>query len=154
MSRVRLSRERSRTMMFGSASAAPEQSGDKDPNYRFYRGEISSQPDGDFVDNIHTKWDGDNDRLEYHHGYIQWLFPVFENAGMNFQSSPLSKTGAALIRADADCCRRVIKSYRLILRFYGFALVDERTGALQRHPDGDSERCAAGLAHRSPAVPA
>ena len=28
---------------------------------------------GDFIENILTKWKGDYDRLEKHHGYIQWL---------------------------------------------------------------------------------
>lgn len=66
---------------------------------------------------------------------IQWLFPVFENAGMNFQSSPLSKSGAALIRADPAAQRRVLGSYRMMLKFYGLQLVDERTGAVERHSD-------------------
>ena len=47
---------------------------------------------------------------------------------------------AALIRADSDCCRRVIKSYRLMLRFYGLELVDERTGAVRRDAEvGDAQ---------------
>ena len=28
---------------------------------------------GDIIENILTKWKGDYDRLEKHHGYIQWL---------------------------------------------------------------------------------
>ena len=50
---------------------------------------------------------------------------------MNSESVPLTKEGAALIRADADCCRRVIRSYRLMLRFYGLALADEATGRVE-----------------------
>lgn len=121
-----------RAFLFPSNPATAASSGEQDPNYRFYRNELSSQPDGDFCDAIHEKWDGNYNRLEMHHGYIQWLFPVFENAGMNFESSPLSKEGAALIRADPDCCKRVIKSYRMMLRFYGLVLADERTGQLER----------------------
>ena len=86
-----------RAMLFGNKPATAEQSGKQDPNVAFYKGEmrrrsltaISSMPS--------TKWDGDFQRLEMHHGYIQWLFPVFENAGMNFESAPLSKEGAAII---------------------------------------------------------
>lgn len=70
--------------------------------------------------------------LEGHHGYIQWLFPVFENAGMNFESRPLTKEGAAAIRADAEASERVIRSYRLMLKFYGLSLADERTGRVER----------------------
>ena len=122
-----------RAMLFGNKPATAEQSGKQDPNVAFYKGEIASQPHGDFVDAIHEKWDGDFQRLEMHHGYIQWLFPVFENAGMNFESAPLSKEGAAIIRADATCCQRVLKSYRLMLKFYGLRLEDEKTGVVGRH---------------------
>ena len=108
-----------------------------DPNLQFYQNALRSKPRGDLIDNIHSKWDGQFDRLEIHHGYIQWLFPVFENAGVNAEASPLSKPGAAMIRADATCQRRVIKSYRLMLKFYGLALADECTGALTRHPDAE-----------------
>lgn len=122
-----------RAMIFGQqGGAGADESGENDPNYKFYRNEIPSQPDGDKCDNIHAQWDGDFQRLEMHHGYIQWIFPVFENAGMNFESRPLSKEGASLIRQDPECCKRVIKSYRMMLKFYGFVLTDERTGRLER----------------------
>ena len=125
---------RMRAMLFGAPPDDPKE-GAEDPNWLFYHGDIPSQPDGDLVDNIHTQWDGDWQRLEMHHGYIQWLFPVFENAGMNFESQALSKSGAKLIRDDAVCQERVMMSYRLMLKFYGFKLVDERSGRLERDPD-------------------
>jgi len=121
-----------RNLFFGSAAASEEKSGDADPNVAFYRNQTPSLPDGDLVDVIHDTWKGQYQKLEMHHGYIQWLFPVFENAGMNFESSPLSKPGAAIIRSEPDCCKRVIKSYRLMLGFYGFVLEDERTGRIGR----------------------
>ena len=65
---------------------------------------------------------------------------VFENAGMNFESMALTKDGAAKIRADEAASRRVIRSYRLMLRFYGLKLADERTGRVERDPDGFEER--------------
>ena len=96
---------------------------------RFYARKIESRPQGAFVDVIHATWDGQWERLERLHGYIQWLFPVFENAGMNWESSPLTKDGARQIRESEVMSRRVLSSYRLMLRFFGFILVDERTGA-------------------------
>ena len=121
-----------RAMIFGAqGQATADESGDKDPNYLFYRNEIPCKPDGDYCDNIHQKWAKDFARLEMHHGYIQWIFPVFENAGMNFESKPLSKEGAALIRKDPACARRVIKSYEMMLNFYGFKLADEKTGRIE-----------------------
>ena len=114
---------------------APRADGE-DPNVLFYKGEIASEPNGAKVDEIHRSWRGDFRRLELHHGYIQWLFPVFENAGMNFHSSPLTKEGAATIRASEVCSRRVLESYRLMLHFYGFScLTDATTGAVARDPD-------------------
>lgn len=50
-----------------------------------------SRPDGNLIDRVHRNWWGAYKRLEDHHGYIQWLFPLFEGAGMNFYSSPLTK---------------------------------------------------------------
>ena len=108
---------------------------------RFYARKIESRPQGAFVDVIHATWDGQWERLERLHGYIQWLFPVFENAGMNWESSPLTKEGARQIRESEVMSRRVLASYRLMLRFFGFILVDERTGAaLTPHPRMASHR--------------
>ena len=102
---------------------------EEDPNVQFYARKIQSRPQGAFVDVLHATWDGQWERLERLHGYIQWLFPVFENAGMNWESSPLTKEGARQIRESEVMSRRVLISYRLMLRFYGLRLVDERTGA-------------------------
>jgi len=33
--------------------------------------------------------------LENHHGYIQWLFPLFAKEGMNMAAYPLSKVSNA-----------------------------------------------------------
>ena len=49
--------------------------GSDDPNVLFYSGRLASRPDGGLIDDIHADWDGDWERLERHHGYIQWLFP-------------------------------------------------------------------------------
>lgn len=57
-------------------------------NLKFYTGRIASVPDGDFIDFIHEKWRGKYSKLEIHHGYIQWLFPIREH-GMNSQSQKL-----------------------------------------------------------------
>lgn len=53
--------------------------------------QIESIPSGDYIDNIHTSWAENFALLESHHGYIQWLFPLFESNGMNYQSKKLEK---------------------------------------------------------------
>ena len=51
-----------------------------------------------------------------------------------------TKAGARQIRSDAQMSERVIRSYRLMLRFYGMRLADERTGAVERDPEDDGSR--------------
>jgi hypothetical protein len=102
-------------------------------NYDFYSNRMRSQPQGDLIDNIHTKWFGNWSLLEAHHGYIQWLFPIREG-GMNTDSQPMSKHEASLFRSDATILNRVVQSYRLMLDFYGLVLVDDNSGQIARNP--------------------
>ena len=91
---------------------------------------------GDFIDNIHNTWFGDYDQLEIHHGFIQWIFPIREE-GVNFQASRLHKHELLAIRADPEIRSRVIRSYEMMLDFYGMKLVDRDTGTFfptQSHP--------------------
>jgi hypothetical protein len=63
------------------------------------------------------------------------LFPVFESSGMNMQSSALTKAEAKMMRTDIDIAFRVVRSYKLMLNFYGIRLVDMATGEVDRQPD-------------------
>jgi hypothetical protein len=81
-------------------------------NYLFYSNRLESHPSGDLIEKIHETWIGDYDLLEKHHGYIQWLFPIFEGKGMNTKSKRLKKDEAALMRKDLSIAKRVIMSYR------------------------------------------
>lgn len=102
-----------------------------DDNYKFYTNNLSSHPDGDCIDNIHKKWYGDYRRLEYHHGYIQWLFPIQEK-GLNWSAEPLQKHEIEKIKGDPKALKRLLKSYKMMLDFYGFELANEETGDLRR----------------------
>jgi hypothetical protein len=93
-------------------------------NLDFYFNVAPSQPEGDLIDNIHTKWFGDYQKLERHHGYIQWIFPIREN-GMNPESLPLTLEEASGIKENEEAKLRVIKSYKLMLNFYGIKLDNE-----------------------------
>ena len=106
-----------------------------DRNLRFYRNECKCVPDGDFVDVIHERWFGRHELLERHHGYIQWLFPLRE-AGMNFEAQTLMRFEADAIRADDACRARVLRSYELMLDFYGMRLADKATGGIGRRAAG------------------
>ena len=70
----------------------------EDVNVLFYLNEIESQPEGALIDTLHANFYGNFQACEAHHGYIQWLFPIFESAGMNSHSELLTKNGAKQIR--------------------------------------------------------
>ena len=55
-----------------------------DPNVLFYRNQVASRAtfgEGARIDAMHATWDGNYYLLETEHGYIQWIFPLFEGAG-------------------------------------------------------------------------
>eukprot|EP01129_Flabellula_baltica_P016235 TRINITY_DN8555_c0_g1_i1.p1 TRINITY_DN8555_c0_g1~~TRINITY_DN8555_c0_g1_i1.p1 ORF type:complete len:230 (+),score=13.14 TRINITY_DN8555_c0_g1_i1:45-734(+) len=97
-------------------------------NYMFQLGNIKSVPDGDYVYNIH-KWS--YDKLETHHGYIQWLFPIPRSKGMNFYSYELTLPQAIIISKNKKCRSNILKSYKTMLSFYGIRLTNLETGELQ-----------------------
>lgn len=99
-------------------------------NKEFYFNEIQSAPDGDYIENIHKKWHGDYTRLERHHGYIQWLFPIREE-GVNYRAQVLQLHEIEAIKKDPDAFKRVRRSYEMMLDFYGMKLVNEE-GKIER----------------------
>ncbi|KYQ93796.1 hypothetical protein DLAC_05189 [Tieghemostelium lacteum] len=104
-------------------------------NYQFYKNNIESKPHGDLISNIHTLWKDDMRVLERHHGYIQWLFPLFESNGVNFSAYKLEYVEAELFRTDLEIAIRIIQSYRMMLNFYGMRLVNVTTGEINRIND-------------------
>lgn len=100
-------------------------------NLKFYRNEVSSDPNGAYIDEIHKEWWYDLDRLESHHGYIQWLFPIRES-GMNWQAQELQQHEAEAIQKDEKAMERFVKSYEMMLNFYGLKLLNRETGEVDR----------------------
>jgi hypothetical protein len=82
---------------------------------------------GDYIDKIHERWFGNFSHLEIHHGYIQWIFPIREE-GVNFSAARLQKHELKAIRQDLTIRARVIRSYEMMLDFYGMVLKDRDTG--------------------------
>lgn len=110
----------------------PDRSGNRD----FYQNRLRSRPHPcATIDEIHSQWKGDFDLLEAHHGYIQFLFPIRESGGVNIHAQPLMKHEiAALVENDPAFPARLLRSYELMLEFYGIELADRLTGALRRTP--------------------
>eukprot|EP01102_Stenamoeba_stenopodia_P001873 TRINITY_DN11696_c0_g1_i1.p1 TRINITY_DN11696_c0_g1~~TRINITY_DN11696_c0_g1_i1.p1 ORF type:complete len:416 (-),score=59.12 TRINITY_DN11696_c0_g1_i1:11-1258(-) len=104
-------------------------------NYRFYKGIGRTKPEGLKVDTILNDWYYDYDELEKNHSYIQWLFPMFKESGVNHKAKALTREEASLIRTDLDCSLRVLDAFKMMLNFWGFRLVDALTGEIQRHED-------------------
>ncbi|XP_037831159.1 opioid growth factor receptor-like isoform X2 [Kryptolebias marmoratus] len=108
-----------------------QQSRDDMPNLKFYLGEQRCLPDGVYISEIHNNWRGDYYKLETVHTYIQWLFPLQE-PGMNSRASTLTKQEIADFRRSDLAKENLLKSYKLMLDFYGIELEDETTGAVRR----------------------
>ncbi|KAI1794880.1 opioid growth factor receptor conserved domain-containing protein [Ganoderma leucocontextum] len=100
-------------------------------NLEFYSNIERCRPDNLLIDELHEQWKTDYDKLEYKHGYIQWLFPLQEY-GMNYQAQPLQKLEIAAMKADPKIIERMERSYELMLGFYGMELVSKETGELRR----------------------
>ncbi|KAJ3747119.1 opioid growth factor receptor conserved region-domain-containing protein [Lentinula detonsa] len=100
-------------------------------NLEFYRNRLRCRPDKLLVEQIHEQWLGDYDKLEYKHGFIQWLFPIREH-GMNYESQPLQCHEIEALKSDPNAIARIIESYELMLDFYGMRLVSLETGEVER----------------------
>ncbi|PVG00253.1 hypothetical protein CPB86DRAFT_729827 [Serendipita vermifera] len=103
-------------------------------NLEFYSNQRRCQPDDLLIEELLEQWKGDFMTLEYEHGFIQWLFPIREH-GMNYASQPLQMHEIDAMKASPEIMDRIIRSYKLMLSFYGMALLDEETGLLGRSPE-------------------
>lgn len=111
-----------------------------DTNFLFYTNKVTSKPDNAYINDFHKKWFGDYDQLEASHGFIQWLFPIFDASLFNWSSVPLSRTEARLIRRNEVAAKNVVASYKLMLNFYGLRLVNEKTGEIDYVEDTKLKR--------------
>ncbi|KAM9410710.1 opioid growth factor receptor-like isoform 1-T2 [Pholidichthys leucotaenia] len=87
---------------------------------------------GMFISEIHEDWYGQYDTLEYTQTYIQWLFPLQE-PGLNSEAFTLTKEEIEDFHEDKTAKENLLKSYKLMLDFYGIELRDEETGGVKRN---------------------
>lgn len=104
-------------------------------NLEFFQNKRESTPNGSLIDVIHKEWFGDYEKLERHHSYVQWLFPFREKGGMNRDAQPLMMHEANVIKTNPELQERAIRSYELMLDFYGMVLTDKESGELKRSDD-------------------
>jgi hypothetical protein len=105
------------------------------PNIEFYTNKRPSYPEGDYLKIIHKKWFGKRKLLEENHSYIQWLFPTTEEPTNNTHAYPLSEYEINYMTKDADIQENIIKSYELMLDFYGMRIKNKETGELERNDE-------------------
>ncbi|KAL4063302.1 opioid growth factor receptor conserved region-domain-containing protein [Scleroderma yunnanense] len=115
----------------GNATPGAFQGTGPSDNLKFYQNQLRCRPDRLLVEDALTQWKDDYDELEFNHGYIQWLFPIQED-GMNFLAQRLTPYEISAMKADAQVMRRIVKSYTIMLEFYGMRLQSEETGLLGR----------------------
>eukprot|EP01017_Pseudomicrothorax_dubius_P017301 TRINITY_DN19569_c0_g1_i1.p1 TRINITY_DN19569_c0_g1~~TRINITY_DN19569_c0_g1_i1.p1 ORF type:complete len:337 (+),score=65.40 TRINITY_DN19569_c0_g1_i1:137-1147(+) len=103
-------------------------------NLQFYLNKLQSRPNGDYVEVILKDWKGKYDLLEEHHGYVQWLFPNFYGSNFNDESIPLTQEEAKEFRSNPLIAERLVRAYELIYDFFGFEIMDYKTGEVRRGP--------------------
>ena len=95
---------------------------DQCKNLKFFKNEISisKTSPADTYEGILANWRGDFEKLERDHGYVQWLFPIYQKSDFNANSlslqlhelveiSKMNKAGKISLR----------KNLELMLEFYG-----------------------------------
>ncbi len=88
---------------------------------RFYSNEIPDHR-GRFLRTIQT-WGPD--RLESVHDYIQWLFPLPEPSPVNPEAPVLDNQTIAEFRASIELRDALLRSFRMMVEFYGWTVTDE-----------------------------
>lgn len=103
-------------------------------NYDFYSLKCKGKP-LENVDAIHEKYFANYDFLEENNNYMEWVFPIYGSAGLNPNTKPLSMQEATLIKNNIHCSIRVVKSFKMMLNFFGMKLVNDLTGEIGREPE-------------------
>ncbi|MBN9658959.1 MAG: hypothetical protein J0H49_12320 [Acidobacteria bacterium] len=60
-----------------------------------------------------------DERLEYTHDYIQWMFPLRERSQFNYGAPVLDEAAIAVFRDDAALRAELFESLKRMLLFYG-----------------------------------
>lgn len=77
--------------------------------------------------------------LEWHHDFIQWLFPLRERSGANPGAPTLTPSDIAAFRAEPALRAQLRAAFERMLWFYGFTL-DTVGGAPRVRKDPDWEQ--------------
>jgi len=81
-------------------------------------------------------WALDDDAMELHHDYIQWLFPLEEPSLFNFRAPVLQEEDLAAFRDDPALRENLARSFDRFLAFLGF---ERREGRIVPAADFDAK---------------
>ena len=102
----------------------------------FYRGDGRDHR-GRLLSHIHQYAFDD---LERHHDYIQWLFPLPEPSGANASAPLLSQEDVAAFEREELLRNALLRSFRLMMQFYGLELAGAGSGVEVRRSSSFDER--------------
>jgi len=103
-------------------------------NYDFYSMKGKGKP-LDNIDSVHENHFAQYEFLEENNNYMEWLFPIYGSAGINPHTKPLSMQEAELFKNNVQTSIRVVKSYKLMLNYFGMKLENDLTGQVTREPE-------------------
>jgi len=103
-------------------------------NYDFYSMRCKGKP-LDNIDSVHEEYFAKYDFLEENNNYMEWLFPIYGSAGINHNTKPLSMQEAELFKKNIQTSIRLVRSYKLMLNFFGMKLANDLTGEVTREQD-------------------
>jgi len=103
-------------------------------NYDFYSMRCKGKP-LDNIDSVHEEYFAKYDFLEENNNYMEWLFPIYGSAGINHNTKPLSMQEAELFKKNIQTSIRLVRSYKLMLNFFGMKLANDLTGEVTREED-------------------
>jgi hypothetical protein len=75
------------------------------------------------------------DQLEDVHEFIQWLFPLPEPSPVNPAAPTLDRASIEEFRRRPDLQAALLTSFRAMLAFYGFELVNDTPPQIRRAPN-------------------
>jgi hypothetical protein len=88
---------------------------------RFYRGELV-HPSKYTIQDV---WDFSPAKLEKQHDYIQWIFPLRKPSAHVYDIPILNPSEIEVFHTDAELRQRVMRSFRMMIGFYGFMQEDD-----------------------------
>jgi hypothetical protein len=90
----------------------------------FYNG-VASDNRGRTIVELHNQ---SLSELEQVHDYIQWLFPLPERSAFNMAAPVLTDTDIRTFRLSLSLRQSLLASFSVMLRFYGFTILEGRDG--------------------------